>query len=168
MLNGSKEKRKKVFSDETIIWHVIGIINHSKADPLVLTSVCFLVHQLLKLDDITKEDGPSFDKLMSQIKDVKNLVDLLGKTKNDKFEQVMKAVQKYNGQKKVLVEVEGSKSFVNLDDKTVLDLFMQIIRLINHFSLLKIKLEKELKKLEANERESKVIKDRISKIESHI
>jgi hypothetical protein len=96
LLNGSKEKRRKVFSDETTVWHVIGIINHSKADPLVLTSVCFLVHQLLKLDDIIKEDGP-FDKLMGQIKDVKNLVDLLGKTKNDKFEQVMKAAQKYNG-----------------------------------------------------------------------
>jgi hypothetical protein len=66
------------------------------------------------------------------------------------------------------VEVEGSKSFVNLDDKTIIDLFMQIIRLINHFSLLKIKLEKELKKAEANERESQIIKDRISKIDSHI
>lgn len=85
LLNGSKEKRRKVFSDETTVWNVIGIINHSKADPLVLTSVCFLVHQLLKLDDITK-DNRLFDKLMSQIKDVKNLVDLLGKTKNDKFE----------------------------------------------------------------------------------
>lgn len=66
------------------------------------------------------------------------------------------------------MEVEGSKSFVNLDDKTIINLFMQIIRLINHFSLLKIKLEKELKKAEANERESKIIKDRISKIDSHI
>lgn len=66
------------------------------------------------------------------------------------------------------MEVEGSKSFVNLDDKTIIDLFMQIIRLINHFSLLKIKLEKELKKAEANERESQIIKDRISKIDSHI
>ena len=46
LLNSREDKRRKVFSDEpnNPVWHVIGIINHSKADPLVLTSVCYLVH----------------------------------------------------------------------------------------------------------------------------
>jgi hypothetical protein len=33
---------------------------------------------------------------MSHVKDIKNLVDVLGKTKNDKFEIMIKAAQKYN------------------------------------------------------------------------
>ena len=99
LLNASKEKRLKVFADEpnNPIWNVITIINHSKADPLVLTSVCYVVDQLFKLDDIYDGDPPKiFDKLMKTIKEIKHLVDNLGKTKNDKFENIVKAAQKYN------------------------------------------------------------------------
>jgi hypothetical protein len=97
LLNASKGERLKVFANEpnNPIWNVITIINHSKADPLVLTSVCYVVDQLLKLDEIY--DPPYiFKKLMSTIKEIKHLVDNLGKTKNDKFENILKAAQKYN------------------------------------------------------------------------
>ena len=97
LLNACKEKRNKVFADEpnNPIWNVITIINHSKADPLVLTSVCYVIDQLFKLDEIY--DPPYiFDKLMRTIKEIKHLVDNLGKTKNDKFENIVKAAQKYN------------------------------------------------------------------------
>jgi len=83
LLNASKEKRHSVFADEpnNPLWNVITIINHSKADPLVLTSVCYVVDQLLKLDDIY--DPPDiFDKLMRNLKELEHLVDYLGKTKN--------------------------------------------------------------------------------------
>jgi len=142
LLNASEEKRRRIFEKESNpVMQVISIVNHPKADPIVLTSVCYLIHQLLKIPEVLED--PS--EVLNNIKGVKDLVDLLGRTDSDRFESMLKAAMKYNKQSRSNNEVEAQKTLVNFDDKSVMDLFMQIIRLINHFNELELYYRKKAK-----------------------
>lgn len=57
LLNANKEKRQRIFENEinNPMWQVISIINNVRADPLVLTSVCYLVLQLFKQEAIYQD-----------------------------------------------------------------------------------------------------------------
>lgn len=72
------------------MWQVISIINNVRADPLVLKSVCYFVLLLFKQEAIY-QDLSLFYKLYGELKEMKSLVNLLGKNGNERFEQMVKA-----------------------------------------------------------------------------
>ena len=140
LLNAKDEKRKNIIEPEdNSLWQILNIINHQQNDPLILTSVCYLLRQLLKIKEIVY-DPKTLKILLNQIQDVAFLIDYLGQSKinENKFEQLLKDVQKYSIKKKnYQQEFETAKALVNIDDPIIINLFVAIIRLLNMFGFWK-------------------------------
>ena len=94
---------------------------------------------------IKNKDG-LLEFLLQQVPEMRNIIDYLGHSnKNgDKFLQLMKAAQKYNGTTDYYTEYNTVNALSNIDNPIIIGLFVAIIRLINHFSFLRIHCEAKL------------------------
>ena len=105
------------------------MLTHSKTDPILLTSLCYLAEKVLKSEAIRSDPIQLQDKI-NKMQACEALIPYLGL---EKYPELVKSTQKYNSDDQVMTQDAGGDSLKYQNEPIIHKCFIQIIKLIEFF-----------------------------------